>query len=151
LLITKIGRLETNKLCQVNFSVKEIYDTIYKKGMCKNCNKETKFISFAKGYKEYCTKCNNINGGIKAREKSIKTCLEKYGVDHPLKTEEIKAKKVKSTAINGKYNNNPDKAKRTETSKYGCVFQKTEKYINSRKNTCIQRYRVENPFEDKKQ
>lgn len=68
---------------------------------CKICNKETKFISFIKGYNSYCSKkCVMSDKDIveKRNTKSKKTNLSKYGVDNPMKFDEFKTK-VKNTNL----------------------------------------------------
>lgn len=68
-----------------SISSKEYYDEYLKKetdGICKNCGKETRFLSISKGYKETCSfACTN---------------MLKYGVDNPWKAKEVK-EKIKDT------------------------------------------------------
>jgi hypothetical protein len=68
---------------------------------CKICNRETKFISFIKGYNSYCSKkCAMSDKDIveKRNAKSKKTNLFKYGVDNPMKVDEFKTK-LKNTNL----------------------------------------------------
>lgn len=59
------------------------------------CGKSTKFISFSKGYLEYCSIVCSSNSP-KTREKYKKTCLENYGVDNVSNVSVIKNKKEKT-------------------------------------------------------
>jgi hypothetical protein len=68
---------------------------------CKICNKKPKFISFNKGFNKYCSrKCTMSDKEIinKRNKKSLKTNLERWGVDNPMKVDEIK-NKVKKTNL----------------------------------------------------
>ena len=72
-------------------------NTISEKGGCKTCGKETKFETYRKGYKEFCSReCVQNNTEIIGRKnekrkgkinqwkaKFKKTNLERYGVVHP--------------------------------------------------------------------
>ena len=52
-------------------------DYFFNLGICPNCGKRTRFLTFGKGYEKYCSvkcSCNE-----KRNEKRKKTCLEKYG------------------------------------------------------------------------
>jgi hypothetical protein len=56
------------------------------------CGNKTSFISFSKGYLEYCSvKCSSSSK--KTRDKYKKTCIEKWGVDNISKTDDAKRKK----------------------------------------------------------
>lgn len=82
-----------------NIGMKEYYDKYFKKdgeGVCVDCGKETKWITFNKGYPKRCSVCGkksdeirkNISESFKRRdtkkeaEKRKITCKEKYGVDY---------------------------------------------------------------------
>jgi len=122
-----------------------------------NYNKQTQ-----KGETVYfCSKCSKI--------KTKTSCLDKYGVDNPMKDEKIKNKlkcsilekygvenvfqneeiknKIKETNLikyNSIYYNNIDKTKNTCIEKYGVDSpMKTEKVKNSIRNTCLEKYGVE--------
>lgn len=74
------------------------YDTIVFN--CKNCNKEVS-IQKRRFSENLCRKCKlskKAEEGVykNCKEKTKKTCLEKYGVDHPLKSEEVKEKSKKT-------------------------------------------------------
>jgi hypothetical protein len=69
------------------------YNGLTDKVKCKNClSNNVKFISFNKGYLNYCSyKCSSTC--IKVREKYNNTCIEKYGVNNVSKNSDIKNKK----------------------------------------------------------
>lgn len=59
------------------------------------CGTPTGFISFPKGYREYCsTDCASTSASVKAKRavKIKQTCLIKYGVDNVMKTAKVKQK-----------------------------------------------------------
>lgn len=107
--------------------------------VCDICGKEISrilkhyYIAIKKHNGTYiCKDCFNHDKKIlENRKKNMKeTCLEKYGVDNPLKDEMVK-NKIKNTLMN-KYN--------VEYS--GQIKQAQEK----RKQTCFEKYGVENPI-----
>lgn len=68
-------------------STKEYYDKFMKfinEGFCKSCQKQTKFNNLNRGYRTTCSQlCSRkLMSSIEVREKSKKTCLEKYGVEN---------------------------------------------------------------------
>lgn len=134
-----------------NLTNKEYYDKYMKKqndGKCIMCGDPTRFISMTRGYTKHCDKricSNNDPESIKKREETClklygvkdanlssvvqenkrKKCIEKYGVDHPMKNKEIANKTVN-----------------TKLEKYG----KGLKEINHRaKQTFLKNYGVDNP------
>jgi hypothetical protein len=99
---------------------------------CDNCS-DTKKLEFKEYYnrtdginsKYYCSKCK----GLKIKE----TCIERYGVDNPMKVESIKTSMI---------NNIIDK--------YGVNhYSKTSEYKTKYKNTCTKRYGVDNASKSK--
>jgi len=100
------------------------------KPMCKNknCNNRVNFISYSRGYYQYCSiKCRNTDKNL--IEENKKLLIKKYGVDNPMKISEVKKKSKKTKKE--KYNNenfiNIDKIKKTKREKYG------NEYYNNRK------------------
>jgi G:T-mismatch repair DNA endonuclease (very short patch repair protein) len=98
--------------------------------ICDVCSSESSceyrfYFEYTKNLsgKYYCNKCNKI--------KSRQTCLDKYGVDNPMKNEHIKGKLRESIL-----------------KKYGVEhYSKTDEYKEKYKNTCIQKYGLENAFQ----
>ncbi len=96
-------------------SVEDYYDLFFKKegeGVCL-CGKETKFLSYNRGYQQFCcNKCSTTSDYMKDKisksyeyrdmksvvEKSRKTCNDKYGIDNYAKTKECK-KRVEETCL----------------------------------------------------
>jgi hypothetical protein len=89
------------------------------------CGNKTKFISFTKGYLEYCSIYCSSNSQ-KTRDKYKKTCLEKYGVNNVSNFDEIKKKK-----------------KNTFIDKYGVSTYLQTKEV---KEKMISKHGVDNPF-----
>lgn len=89
------------------------------------CGSKTKFISFKKGYLEYCSISCSSNSD-KTRKKYKDTCLLKYGVDNVSRVDDVKLKK-----------------KNSFYEKYG-----TSTYLISdiAKNRMLDKYGVDNPF-----
>jgi hypothetical protein len=94
-----------------------IINKIEKEPKCLNCNiNKPKFISTLVGFKKYCSnKCSNSHDLVKRKKESV--YLEKWGVDNPSKSQEIKDK----LSIIGKSQSEETKKKRKETciSKWG--------------------------------
>lgn len=102
------------------WSVNEIKD----KPKCPICGNELKFLSIKKGYTKFCSrKCTAI-GTI---DKKKNTCIQKYGVDNPMKSEMIK-----------------DKFDKLITEKYGVSnISKLLDTKDKKKNTMLLNYGVE--------
>lgn len=134
----------------------DYYKTYIGDNKCKNlnCLNETEFISFSKGCRKYCSrKCSAI-GSLEDRKN---TCLEKYGVDHPLKSDIIKSK-TKNTNLE-KYgveytHQNPEifkKVKYTWENKYGVENISQLAIIKDKKvKTSLNNFGVENPMQSEK-
>ena len=98
--------------------------------ICDICGYESSceyrfYLDYTKNLSEkyYCNKCNKI--------KLRQTCLNKYGVDNPMKNYNIK-NKLKESLIN----------------KYGVDhYSKTDEYKKKYKNTCIEKYGLGNTFQ----
>lgn len=68
---------------------------------CKICGEKVNFISFNKGYRQYCSKkCTMLDAEIveKRNKKSIETNLKRFGVDNISKLESNK-EKIKNTSL----------------------------------------------------
>lgn len=107
--------------------------------VCDFCGKEVvkpfwiyrKIIEKHNG-KYACKDCFNHNEELleKRRERTKKTCLEKYGVENPMQNEEIQ--KNLSTVL---------------LEKYGVEFAgQIREGIEKRKETCLRKYGTENPI-----
>ncbi len=94
------------------------------KPKCTICDNELKFLSIKKGYTKFCSrKCTAI-GTI---DKKKNTCIQKYGVDNPMKSEMIK-----------------DKFDKLITEKYGVSnISKLLDTKDKKKNTMLLNYGVE--------
>lgn len=86
---------------------------------CKTCNSNVSFINMSKGYRNYCSiYCRNTNTGLIIKTK--KTCIEKYGVDNPMKVSEnvFKMKNTKKNRYNDENYVNTEKASQTKKNRY---------------------------------
>jgi len=114
-----------------DITIKDYYDNYFKilgediclcYGYSKKCKKKTKFISLEAGYSDYCSPfCTSISP--LTLEKKEKTCLYKYGVDHPSKHEEIHKRQIKSI-------------RKT-------VKERKDEILSKRKETCLDKYNVD--------
>lgn len=116
---------------------KEYFDTYLKQitdGICIICGNSTKFYTLKAGYKKFCSvKCakqhqaKNKTTIFNMLEKKRKTCINKYNVDHPMKSE------------TGKINHKNSILKTYNTDH----FSKTNEFKEKVKNTCIEKYGTE--------
>lgn len=101
--------------------------------ICDNCFVEKKiefrfYYEYTNSLKEkyYCNKCNSI--------KRKQTCVEKWGVENPMQSKEVK-----------------EKLKNTLLENYGVDhYSKTEEYKEKYKKTCLEKWQVENVFQSEK-
>jgi hypothetical protein len=119
---------------------------------CNECGKILKrnIQTFELGFGiPFCnTKCANKNTLIK--EKIKQTCLERYGVENAMYSEEIK-ERLKSTCLERYgteyYTNSDDfkiKSEQTCLERYNCKrYSSTDEYKEKIKQTCLERYGVE--------
>lgn len=79
-----------------NSPIEKLYNVFFSgPHVCPVCGSPLKFISFAKGYQKFCSsKCSNNSEQTKSKAKQ--TCLEKYGVENPSQSPEIKQKIINS-------------------------------------------------------
>lgn len=113
---------------------------------CKTCDKETNFVSFNDGYRDFCSSSCSMKNAV-TKEKRKNTIKEKYGED----VENIFQVKSVVKHIQTERNKNKQEindkiklghAKRTEEDK--------EKTLILKKNTCIEKYGVDNPMKNEK-
>lgn len=118
---------------------KDYYDEYLKKedeGTCKNCGNPTKFLNLVLGYRDCCSRaCTNVL---------------KYGVDNPLKSEEIIAKmhKTKLEKYGDATFTNREKARETCRKNFGVDYSfQAEEVKEKIKKTTLDKYGVENIFQ----
>lgn len=135
--------------------------------LCKTCPNQALFLSFSKGYKNFCSDaCKKLQAKEACKdnwskvdkdsrlEKSKKTNLERYGVDNPAKSEIVQSK-IKQTCIERYNSTSPlgnveirDKIKKTNTERYGFDWGLSSNEVKEKKkNTVKERYGVENVFQ----
>ena len=105
-------------------------DKLLKLGLCPVCGKRCSFIKFNKGYNQHCSqKCTHLDKNIQDKFKN--TCLELYGVEHPMCSDEIK-----------------EKLKQTFIKKYGVEnYSSTLECKNKREQTNMIKYGHKNVFQ----
>ena len=140
----------------INVAIKEriycIINNITERLNCynKECNnKIIKYYGPTIGYRKFCSNtCSQHD--IDIRNKAKQTCIERYGVEYALQSEEIK-EKSKQTCIErygveyiGQVEEVKEKSKQTCVEKYGVEHVLQSKEIKDKKNkTCIERYGTE--------
>lgn len=146
------------KVHQVNSKV--YYDKFFKKeneGVCvrSGCGSKTNFCNLKQGYYKHCSiKCKNSDPDVIASTRKL--FLEKYGVDHPWKLEEVKERRKKTWLKNygvenpGQSEEIKEKKKKTLMKKYGVAHQALLESVKSKKKeTNIEKYGVEYPWQCK--
>lgn len=120
---------------------------------CGNLNKRVVTIAGYEGNKKYCChKCSVSSDGCKQKRKN--TCLEKYGSDHPMKSEDV-INKVKETCLRKYGETNcfknkevKEKVKKIVLEKYGVDRIGKSKIIRDKiHNTILEKYGVNYTFE----
>lgn len=98
---------------------------------CKTCGKELPYLNIRRGRKYCSCKCRSNDPEVK--EKTINTCIKKFGVDNPAKSQVI---------IN--------KTKQTNLKKYNteCPLQNPEIKEKTIK-TLLRKFNVDNSFKNK--
>ena len=88
-----------------NMTPIQYYDTYYGKHKCLVCGKETQFRSIHQGYLEFCSircadlersifKTNNPQKNPQIKQRTVQTCIKRYGVSNPYQITEIKEKGI---------------------------------------------------------
>lgn len=136
-----------NHLRTHNIKLKEYYDEYILKNKddkyCPHCGKEKVFRNF-----QYIKTC----GSKKCKSKQTKnTCIERYGVDNPSKTKEVKnriSKHRKNILSDDEVKNEIfNKNKKTCLDKYGVDhYSKTDEFKEKFKSTSLKKYGVDNPL-----
>lgn len=125
-----------------------ILNNIKQRKLCTVCNTPVKFQGKVLGYRQFCsTFCSNSNEGVIDKKKS--TNRERFGVDFPAQSAEIREQMQSSTfAKYGVYHSqqSPEvlaKTKKTNEKKYGSdTFFKSENFKEKQRKTCLERYGV---------
>lgn len=116
---------------------------------CKICGTETKFLSYMRGYRIYCSKkCSNNDSELSSIriESFKKTSLEKWGVENPAKVDIIK-NKIKESKKNLDIHEMLSKSKETSLKKYGVDnISKLDSVKESKRQKSLEAYGVDNPF-----
>jgi hypothetical protein len=139
-----------------NEVVEKVFREIEKRGIyCKECMNKVKREKTIKTCLEKYGVANSSQCK-EVQEKYKKTCLEKYGVEHAFQSNNIKDK-IKATMIEKYGVENPiqneiikNKIKQTNLEKYGCSNTLHSETIKEKvKTSMIQKYGVENASQNK--
>ena len=131
--LSKYSQCKINVKCDICGKCKTILFSNYTKQTNNNTNDY------------YCSDCKKI--------KTKNTCLEKYGVDCPMKTNKVKNTLKQNNILKYGVENVfqsekiKEKIKETNLIKYGKPFYNNRK---KSKKTCIKKYGVGNPLQNKK-
>ena len=137
---------------EANSFSERVYIHLNKKELCESCNSPTKFLSFKRGYRKYCSKiCSNSNIDL-INKKLIsykENNLVKYGVENTSQLEIIKDKISKSKE-GSDYASIYEKSKKTNLVKYGVDNPSKSRIIKDKKiKTTNENWGVNNPFQSK--
>jgi hypothetical protein len=116
---------------------------------CKKCGQKTKFLSFFRGYREFCSKgCSNSDSQLQEIKKTsyVQTCLVKYGVENPSCVESVR-EKIKKSKLDLNYVDISKKIKSTCMENWGVDNPSKSHEIKERKKiTTLKNWGVDNPF-----
>ena len=129
------------------------------KPLCPACGKKVTFKKVSHNsyiiWNTYCSmECSKSKNARKIqKERYIRTCLEKYRVENPYQSEQVKDK-IKQTCLEKYGVENAaqsevikDKMKKTCLEKYGCEYALQSGIVKDKiKQTCLKRYGVEHPM-----
>ena len=164
-------------------SIYMFFNNIETRPVCLSCGKHVKFHGYNYGFAEYCSpKCAQNDSTVREHyniavlkkygqnakkifhNKAKQTCIERYGVDNAMKSDQFK-EKAKQTCIERygvdnamKSDQFKEKAKQTCLKKYGNVYYLASKQhelirdeVNEKmKNTNIKRYGFPSPVSSEK-
>ncbi len=124
-------------------------------GYCLECGKETSYVNYNVGFREFCSQnCSSKNMHARRtkeeqniiNEKVKNTCLGKYGSTSNLNTDahRNRSKEVCLLKYGDENYNNRTKAKETTVDRYGVDYAiKLDEFKNKQKMTCLERYGTE--------
>jgi hypothetical protein len=120
---------------------------------CKKCNSPTQFLSYFRGYREFCSKsCSNSFGDLleKKKESYKNNNLEKWGVESTSQLEEVK-EKIRLSRSKLDYTEINKKIKETSIKNWGVDNPSKSTIIKDKKSkTTIKNWGVQNPFQSDK-
>jgi hypothetical protein len=131
---------------------------LYKHGrkLCKSCGSKTKFLSYKRGFRDFCSKkCSNNDLELLEKKKNnFKiNSINKWGVDSPSKAYEIKEKtrlsNIKKWGVDypTKLETFKEKARLSNIKNWGVDNpSKSEIIKEKKKETTLKNWGVENPF-----
>lgn len=119
------------------------YNNITERPKCRICGKETSFIDWRHGYREFCGyKCMNSCSDIQERKKI--TTMKNYGCENPMKNASVK-EKLKNTfrrkyGVDNPFQSEEVKAAIRETNmkKLGVKYPMQSKYVLNKSSKTIE-------------
>jgi len=128
----------------------KIYLIENNKSFCKACGSKVKFLSYKRGYREYCSKsCSNNDQDLigEKLQSYKKNNLKKYGVENPSMLDSVKGK-ISLSKEKLDYNKIDEKYKKVFIEKYGVDNpSKLNSVRKKKKETTIKNWGVDNPFQ----
>jgi hypothetical protein len=134
--------LQELECCEGRTLVEKLYNHFHPgPHVCQTCGSSTKFHSFSKGYTEYCSR-ECVSKSPVRKERTIQTCLKKYGRAFPKDVEKAKRTCLERYGVEHAAQNDDvkAKAKRTCLERYGVG---TGLNMGKSRRTCLERYGVE--------
>ena len=92
--IRKDGQIKSSFLAKNNLTRQNCFDILHGKKYCKYCNNLARFINFIVGYDDICDNKECVKK--RRHERTVKTNLEKYGVENVSQLKEIQERKEKT-------------------------------------------------------
>lgn len=117
---------------------------------CVSCGAPTRFLSYSRGYREFCSKaCSNSDpaGCARRTESFRKAAIERWGVDNPMKAAEV-AKKVSDSRAMLDKEAIAEKARKTTLERHGVDnVSKLDRVKAAKIATSRRNLGVDNPFQ----
>lgn len=143
--IRKNGCINPFFLKQHGLTHQQCYDILHSKKYCKYCNNIAKFLSFVRGYDDICY--NKECARKRRHERTVKTNVEKYGVENVSQLKEIKERKEKTLFehfgvtdyLNSEFN-------KKNMYKNGVHVTMTPEVKERRKQTVLKKYKTLDTF-----
>lgn len=117
---------------------------------CRSCGAPTKFLSYQRGYREFCSKtCSNSDpvAGASRVDAYRKSYMDRWGVDNPMKLPEVRAK-VSAARSRMDKSKMVERIRRTNISRHGVDnVSKIESVKAAKAESTRANLGVDNPFQ----
>lgn len=143
--VRKNGQINPLFLKRCSLTHQQCYDILHGKKYCKYCNNIARFLSFVRGYDDICY--NKDCTRKRRHERTVKTNLEKYGVENVSQLKEIQERKEKTLFehygvtdyLNSEFN-------KKNMYKNGVHVTMTPEVKEKRKQTLLKKYKTLDTF-----